>query len=302
MANSTTRQTQQQEEVSTAQSSFRRAPEWELLERQEEEEESRRNKLSRKVQLSDNERKNNNTSTSNDSTNYDTRGVRDFRRVTYSERSSANCTVPPPKFSSLEITIQIWRLILKFFSVLLQNCTRWNSTVNVLSSKRFKVLVGIPYYEVLFAAPKFIFRVKPGDDLKKACKTRLTEKGLRQIFGVHYDMTFAETVKTTVRMFLTIAAYKCLHLGKSDLEQAFIQANIDKEIWLKVNDKRCPLNTFFKIPEGYGLKVMKTCYGLKQAGHLWRNLVDDLILKYDFKLVTNLMCASTHAPHTRAAS
>ena len=160
--------------------------------------------------------------------------------------------------------------------------------VKGLSDKLMIKLFTLPDYEVLFVTPKFVFKVKPGESLENTYKSRLTGKGYEQIFGLHYDMTYAETVKmTTVRMFFVMAAYKHLHLGEFDWEQAFIQADIDKEIWLKVNDKRCPLNEFFKIQEGYGLKVMKSWYGLKQADHLWRQFVDDLILKYDFKLVKN---------------
>ena len=68
----------QQEEVPTAQNSFRRPPEWELLERQEEED--KRHEQLRQVQLTDNSRQ-------NDNTNYDTRPVRDSRRVAYANRS-----------------------------------------------------------------------------------------------------------------------------------------------------------------------------------------------------------------------
>ena len=65
VANSTTTlQTQQQEEVPTAQSSFRRPPEWELLERQEKE--SQRNQPSRKVELTDKDWKRNNASTTHE--------------------------------------------------------------------------------------------------------------------------------------------------------------------------------------------------------------------------------------------
>jgi len=160
--------------------------------------------------------------------------------------------------------------------------------VKGLSDKLMVKLCKLPDYEVLFVTPKFVFKVKPGESLENTYKSRLTGKGYEQIFGLHYDMTYAETAKmTTVRMFLVTAAYKHLHLGEFDWEQAFIQADIDKEIWLKVNDKRCPLNEFFKIQEGHGLKVMKSWYGLKQAGHLWRQFVDDLILEYDFELVKN---------------
>ena len=65
----------EQQEVPTAQNAFRRPSEWKTLERQEEE--SKRNEQPRQVHLSDSSRQ-------NDNTNYDTRPVRDSRRVTYS--------------------------------------------------------------------------------------------------------------------------------------------------------------------------------------------------------------------------
>jgi len=72
----------EQQEVPTAQNAFRTPPEWELLERQEEE--NKRNEQSR--QLTDNSRNRNNDSRTNDNTNYDTRAVRDSKRVTYANR------------------------------------------------------------------------------------------------------------------------------------------------------------------------------------------------------------------------
>ena len=71
----------QQEEVPTASNIFRRPPEWELIERQEED---KRNEQSK--QLTDNSRNRNNDSRTNDDTNYDTKPVRDSRRVTYANR------------------------------------------------------------------------------------------------------------------------------------------------------------------------------------------------------------------------
>ncbi len=82
MANSTVLH-KQQEEVPTAQNSFRRPPEWELIERQEED--NKKYEQSRQVQLTDNSRQ-------NDNTNYDTRPVKDSRRVTYANQ---------PRYSNL---------------------------------------------------------------------------------------------------------------------------------------------------------------------------------------------------------
>ena len=53
---------------------------------------------------------------------------------------------------------------------------------------------------------------------------------------------------------------------------------------MDVDDPVADLRRLFKIPLGYGLRIMKCIYGLKQASREWQLLLDSFLLNYAFNL------------------
>jgi transposase InsO family protein len=112
---------------------------------------------------------------------------------------------------------------------------------------------------------KWVFKVKrKADGSIERFKARVVAKGFNQRPGFDYTETFAPTMRyATLRLVLALAAAEGLHLRSVDISHAFINSEIDIEIYMKQ-------------PEGFHqgdpnevCELGKGLYGLKQASRLW---------------------------------
>ena len=94
-------------------------------------------------------------------------------------------------------------------------------------------------------------------------KARLMARGFRQVEGVDYFDTFAPTpAPSCVRLLALIACELDLDLCHFDAEQAFIQSDLED-------------NVFMHLPQGCGdlsgkvARLNRSQYGLKQASRSW---------------------------------
>ena len=68
-------------------------------------------------------------------------------------------------------------------------------------------------------------------------KARLVAKGFRQRPGENYFQTFSPVVdRTSVHTIINIAAIKGLPLFSLDISQAFLQAPIDEDVFIKYSE------------------------------------------------------------------
>ena len=87
-------------------------------------------------------------------------------------------------------------------------------------------------------------------------------KGFAQRPGLEYDEIFASTLKwSTLRTILAIAAIDDLEIECIDFSTAYLNGEIDKDVYMHQ-------------PEGFEegdlvCKLGKGLYGLKQGGRLW---------------------------------
>jgi len=105
-------------------------------------------------------------------------------------------------------------------------------------------------------------------------KARLCARGDLQEFGVNYEETLAPVCKLdTLRAFFAMANNLGLMIHQSDVKGAFVNAGHDGQtIWMDQ-------------PQGFekrGMKgeklhcfLLKSLYGLKQAGRNWRAMLQD---------------------------
>ena len=94
-------------------------------------------------------------------------------------------------------------------------------------------------------------------------KSRLVARGFKQREGVDFSETFASTVSSSCVRLLSAIACECdLDLCHFDLNQAFVQSDLEEDV-------------FLRLPKGCGdfsgkvVRLNKSLYGLKQASRTW---------------------------------
>ena len=112
---------------------------------------------------------------------------------------------------------------------------------------------------------RYTFRVKRNENGEVTrLKARLVAQGFSQKQGVDFTETFAPVAKMiSLRILLSIAVNYNMEIEQADAVSAFLQADLNEEIYMKVpqgisytGDKVC--------------KLLKSLYGLKQAPRCWK--------------------------------
>ena len=109
-------------------------------------------------------------------------------------------------------------------------------------------------------------------------KGRLVAQGFSQIPGLDYVEIFAPTFRSaSLRLVLAIAAIQDLHLHSVDISNAFLNGELEEEIYMKQ-------------PEGFHqgdpddvCQLLKPIYGLKQAGRQWNKKIHQVLESIGFK-------------------
>nr|KAJ0226697.1 hypothetical protein LSAT_V11C100011720 [Lactuca sativa] len=111
-------------------------------------------------------------------------------------------------------------------------------------------------------------------------KARLVIQGFRQKEGIDFFDTYAPVARISIiRLLLALAAIHNLVIHQMDVKTAFLNGDLDEEIYMKQ-------------PEGFVMpgnehkvcKLKKSLYGLKQAPKQWHQNFDDVVLSNGFAL------------------
>lgn len=135
---------------------------------------------------------------------------------------------------------------------------------------------------------KFVFRKSVKQDGSTKFRCRLVACGYSQIPEKDYDETFAPTAKyRSLCTILHLAATNGWHIAGIDVENAFIESEIDKEIYMKL-----PTDVFGDKTTGKPIRVrlMKSLYGLKQAGELWYQKLNQIFTDMEFTRLAHDIC------------
>ena len=109
-------------------------------------------------------------------------------------------------------------------------------------------------------------------------KVRYVAKGYGQVFGSDYCETFAPTAKlTTIRVCLAVAAQLGHQVFQIDVKSAYLNAEITETIFLEQPEGFVQTG---KNGETLYCHLIKSLYGLKQAGRRWNELLDSWIVGY----------------------
>ena len=94
-------------------------------------------------------------------------------------------------------------------------------------------------------------------------KSRLVTRSFKQRERVYVSETFARTVSSSCVRLLSAIAYECdLVLCHFDVDQAFVQSDLEEDIFLRLA-KECGYLS------GKVVRLNKSLYGLKLASHTW---------------------------------
>lgn len=108
-------------------------------------------------------------------------------------------------------------------------------------------------------------------------KARLVARGFSQVKGDSYDETFAPTTGlTTTRLILILAQLLEVITFHFDVKTAYLYGEVEHDIYMAPPKG-------IDGTDGTLWKLLKSIYGLKQAGFVWNRLLDELLCKYGFE-------------------
>ena len=135
---------------------------------------------------------------------------------------------------------------------------------------------------------KYAFRVTVRVDGTLKFRCRLVACGYTQVLGKDFDETFAPTAKyKSLCVVLHLAAIHGWFVDGIDVENAYLEAKIDKEIYMTL-----PLDAYRDsiTNQPVTVRLLRSLYGLKQAGELWYQLLNKLILQQGFTRLIHDQC------------
>lgn len=104
-------------------------------------------------------------------------------------------------------------------------------------------------------------------------KARLVAQGFLQQEGIDFNETYSPVAKYhSVKIALAIAAAYGMTVCQVDVKTAFLQSEIDNELYLKI-----PRGFETRENEGKVFRIQGSLYGLKQAPRLWNAEIDSTL-------------------------
>jgi transposase InsO family protein len=139
----------------------------------------------------------------------------------------------------------------------------------------------------------YVFAVKRrADGSIEKFKARLVADGNTQKQGVDFDRVFASVVKTsTIRLVLVIAAARDFNLSSIDIRQAYLQGHLSQDLYMRPPPDVYPFDN-----QGRPLvcKLLRSLYGLKQAGREWAILFSSFLTSWGMTRSTIDPCLYTY--------
>jgi len=115
-------------------------------------------------------------------------------------------------------------------------------------------------------------------------KARLVVKGCAQWPGFDFNETYAPVVRIeTIRAILILVPSKGLKVQQMDVKDAFLNGNMSERVYMRQSDG-------FNDGTGRICRLIKTIYGLRQAGWEWNKVYDERMHKLGFEPLKSDPC------------
>lgn len=154
---------------------------------------------------------------------------------------------------------------------------QWQQAINdeLQSIKRNKTWTLVdPPANIKPINSKWVFSIKNSQN-GPIYKARLVAKGFTEIEGIHYSETFSPVIRySSFRLLLAFAVENQMTLTQLDIKTAFLNAELDEEIYLIPKD----VNTNGKV-----CRLNKALYGLKQSSRCWYKKMQDTLVSFGFE-------------------
>jgi hypothetical protein len=161
-----------------------------------------------------------------------------------------------------------------------RDSSQWIAAIN----SELSAMSRVPVWEVVDRTPDmktvgttWVFKVKDNHNANIVFKARLCAQGFSQTQGVNFSKTFTPTgCLNSLRSLISFAAAQNLDFQQLDVKTAFLNADLDEEVYLSIpqgvnkdNKKKC-------------LKLKKVISGLKQAPLAWYNCLTTWLVSVGF--------------------
>ena len=122
-------------------------------------------------------------------------------------------------------------------------------------------------------------------------KARLCAQGFSQTHGFDYFDTYSPVIRqTSIRVIILIAAAEHMHLHQMDVNTAFLNGEIDTEVYMRRSNELGGDAPF--------VKLNKALYGLKQASRIWNNNIDSFMKELNLKQSIVEPCIYIYGEHS----
>jgi len=122
-------------------------------------------------------------------------------------------------------------------------------------------------------------------------KARAVLKGYAQREHIDYEETFAPVGKLeTFRYLMALANRKDWNLRQIDFKNAFLNAKMDKELYMDIPPGMEFLMDLKTLAEGTVCKLIRGLYGAKQSPALWNKHLDEYLRSIGFQSSTSDPC------------
>jgi len=158
-------------------------------------------------------------------------------------------------------------------------CWKYAMRIEYYDLKRLQcwIVVRVPLnFPGNIVTTKWVLVKKYKNGVFERYKARLVVRGFSQVHGVDYFETYASVVaSTTLRIFLTLVAVHDLELHKLDVKNAFIQADIEEDIYCWPPEGFAPQQP----KDGFILyKLKRQWYGCRQSPRGWKVHLEKFLL------------------------